>query len=309
MNYLYNGLGQRVSKQGSASLVPTGTHLYTYDEGGRLIGEYDFTTTPRVRQETVYLGDTPVAVLTQTVSGSPAVFTTVVNYVYADHIDTPRVITQASDNRMRWRWDQADPFGTSAPNQNPASIGTFTYNPRFPGQFYDVESNLHYNYFRDYDPRIGRYVQSDPIGLAGGINTYAYVGGNPVSYTDPMGLVVEVCGQPAFGVLPIDHQWLRTDSTEAGMGGTRGVEAGNQSGDRPYDRVQVADHRGRSKQKSASCEKVEGVDESKVNDLLRIGRPLGRWSVSNHCRTFVRDVLREASYEPRPMYPPMPIVP
>ncbi|MCZ8322241.1 MAG: RHS repeat-associated core domain-containing protein, partial [Novosphingobium sp.] len=145
------------------------------------------TATPRVRQETVYLGDTPVAVLTQTVSGSPAVFTTVVNYVYADHIDTPRVITQASDNRMRWRWDQADPFGTSAPNQNPASIGTFTYNPRFPGQFYDVESNLHYNYFRDYDPRIGRYTQSDPIGLAGGINTYAYVGGNPVSRIDPDG--------------------------------------------------------------------------------------------------------------------------
>jgi RHS repeat-associated protein len=168
--------------------VPTGTHLYTYDEGGRLIGEYDFTATPRVRQETVYLGDTPVAVLTQTVSGSPVVFTTVVNYVYADHIDTPRVITQASDNRMRWRWDQADPFGTSAPNQNPASIGAFTYNPRFPGQFYDVESNLHYNYFRDYDPRIGRYAQSDPIGLEGGINTYAYVEGNPVSKVDPEGL-------------------------------------------------------------------------------------------------------------------------
>jgi hypothetical protein len=60
VNYLYNGLGQRVRKQGPTSLVPTGTHLYTYDEGGRLIGEYDNTATPRVRQETVYLGDTPV---------------------------------------------------------------------------------------------------------------------------------------------------------------------------------------------------------------------------------------------------------
>ncbi|MCZ8322718.1 MAG: RHS repeat-associated core domain-containing protein, partial [Novosphingobium sp.] len=159
------------------------------------------TATPRVRQETVYLGDTPVAVLTQTVSGSPAVFTTVVNYVYADHIDTPRVITQASDNRMRWRWDQADPFGTSAPNQNPASIGAFTYNPRFPGQFYDVESNLHYNYFRDYDPRIGRYVQSDPIGLAGGINTYGYVEGQPTRYSDPRGLLPVPVITGGFGAL------------------------------------------------------------------------------------------------------------
>jgi RHS repeat-associated protein len=167
--------------------VPTGTHLYTFDEAGHLIGEYDFTATPRVRQETVYLGDTPVAVLTQTVAGSPAVFTTAVNYVYTDHIDTPRVITQASDNRMRWRSDQADPFGSAAPNQNPASIGVFNYNPRFPGQFYDVESNLHYNYFRDYDPRIGRYVQSDPIGLRGGINTYSYVENQPTMKVDPTG--------------------------------------------------------------------------------------------------------------------------
>jgi RHS repeat-associated protein len=136
----------------------------------------------------VYLGDTPVAVLTQAVAGTPAVTTTTVNHVWADHLDTARVITQASDNRMRWRWDGADPFGVAAPNQNPANLGAFEFNPRFPGQYYDRETNLHYNYFRDYDPTVGRYVQSDPIGLAGGINTYAYVGGNPLSYTDPRGL-------------------------------------------------------------------------------------------------------------------------
>jgi RHS repeat-associated protein len=75
-----------------------------------------------------------------------------------------------------------DPFGNGVPG------GTFSYDLRFPGQFYDQNAKLHYNYFRDYDPNTGRYIESDPIGLRGGINTYAYAQGNPVKLTDPLGL-------------------------------------------------------------------------------------------------------------------------
>jgi RHS repeat-associated protein len=128
-----------------------------------------------------------VALIKQTIAGTTT--TTIPNYIYADQIDTPRVITRASDNKMVWRWDQADPFGLTPASENPQALGVFASNARFPGQVYDKETNLHYNWHRDFDPQLGRYVQSDPIGLAGGINSFAYVGGNPISAIDPSGLV------------------------------------------------------------------------------------------------------------------------
>ncbi len=172
-SYLYNALGQRVVKSGSN--VPTGATRYVYDEAGHLIGEYD--QSGNAIQETVYLGDTPIATVK---NGTPY-------YIYADQIDTPRVITD-TNNLMVWRWDQADPFGATLPDENPTGLGTFTYNLRFPGQVYDAETGKHYNVNRDYDPAGGRYVQSDPIGLNGGqSSTYSYVNGNPTNSVDPEG--------------------------------------------------------------------------------------------------------------------------
>ena len=110
----------------------------------------------------------------------------------ADHLNTPRAILGAA-NALVWKWD-SDAFGTTAANENPSALGAFNYNLRFPGQYYDKETANHYNYFRDnYNPKIGRYMQSDPIGLYGGsLSTYAYVKGNPVKYVDPRGLDIMV---------------------------------------------------------------------------------------------------------------------
>ena len=211
VTYVYNAMEQRTKKTGPAAVVPTGANYYAYDEQGMLIGEYDANN--KVISETVYLGSIPVALLKQTTTGSgttTAVATTA-HYIYADQIDTPRVITRASDNKMVWRWDQADPFGMAAANENPQALGVFNSNQRFPGQLFDKETNLHYNWHRDYDPQLGRYVQSDPIGLSGGINTFGYVGGNPLVYVDENGLQVA----PRLPARVVQHNALNDPNSQA----------------------------------------------------------------------------------------------
>jgi RHS repeat-associated protein len=128
-----------------------------------------------------------VLALTLWVGSSVAQSPAGVYYVHTDHLNTPRAITNQVGQTV-WSWDNTDPFGANAPNENPSGLGTFTCNLRLPGQYFDKETNLYYNYFRDYDPSIGRYIQSDPIGLEGGLNTYGYVGSNPLNFMDPEGL-------------------------------------------------------------------------------------------------------------------------
>ena len=78
---------------------------------------------------------------------------------------------------------------TSIPNVNPSGLGVFEYNLRFPGQQYDAPLGLHYNYFRDYDPAIGKYAESDPLGVRGGLNTYEYAFSSAPNVFDSTGLV------------------------------------------------------------------------------------------------------------------------
>ena len=174
LSMYYNALGQRVMKAGA-----NGFTGYVYDEGGHPVGEYAQGTLSGI--ETIYLGNLPVAVLAP--QGS--------FYVVADHIDTPLVLAQ-TDGTNVWDWRNRDPFGNNTPITSPVLPA---YDHRFPGQVADVETGLFYNYFRDYDPQIGRYVQSDPIGLDGGTNTYAYVSNAPLTGVDPLGLIEHNSGQ------------------------------------------------------------------------------------------------------------------
>src|SRR5262249_49711113 len=117
------------------------------------------------------------------------------HFIHVDHLDTPRLIADSSGTPV-WRNDNTEPFGSSAPGENPVGLGAFEFPLRFPGQYADKETNLHYNYFRDYDPSLGRYGESDPIGFRGGLNTYAYVASSPLSYKDVLGLLpMEIMGK------------------------------------------------------------------------------------------------------------------
>jgi RHS repeat-associated protein len=99
------------------------------------------------------------------------------------------VVADASGTTI-WRWDQAEPFGVNAADDDPDTNSvSFEFPLRLPGQYADKETNLHYNYFRDYDPGLGRYRQSDPIGLLGGLHTYAYADSSPLLRTDELGLM------------------------------------------------------------------------------------------------------------------------
>jgi len=172
--YTYNAMGERIGKVATSPQATT--ERYDYNEASQLIGEYGTTN-----RDYIWLGDLPVALVDNTINGS--VTTSTVNYVIADQLSTPRAVTNSAGTVI-WSWAyQGNPFG----EQQPTSTG-YVLNLRYPGQYYDAESGANYNMFRTYEPATGRYLQSDPIGLDGGISTYVYVGNNPLSNSDPLGL-------------------------------------------------------------------------------------------------------------------------
>jgi RHS repeat-associated protein len=128
--------------------------------------------------EYVYLGDQLLAMI----KPGEAVY-----YFHNDHLGTPQVLTNDSQ-AIAWKAVYT-PFGGAV-----TSIATVENPFRFPGQYYDPETGLHYNYFRYYNPQTGRYITPDPIGLEGGTNLFAYAGNNSINAIDPLGLILKLVG-------------------------------------------------------------------------------------------------------------------
>jgi len=213
-DYAYNGLGLRTKRV----LYPTGSaaqyYYSVYDAEGRQIGEYNasgavlneyvFGPAGRVARLGAGYGDT--------------------QWHHNDHLGTSQALSNTL-GKVVWKGSY-EPFGKLSEEKDPDGDGVPTNNwQRFPGQSWDWESGTYYNYHRSYDPISGRYTQSDPIGLVGGMNTYGYLGGNPLNSIDPTGLnyyqaSAQVGGGAAFSI------GIQVDSDTGDVFITGGIGAG-----------------------------------------------------------------------------------
>ncbi|PVV25102.1 MAG: hypothetical protein B6D78_00685 [gamma proteobacterium symbiont of Ctena orbiculata] len=192
--YTYNRFGERIKKVVYSNSKHPKVTYYLYD-GHQLTAEADGSG--NVTAQYLYQQQRPILKL----EGKTAYA------IHTDHLGAPRAVT---DDAQQSVWSAVySPFGLINIEQQ-----QITLNIRLPGQYEDQESGTYFNYHRDYDPSTGRYLTSDPIGLKGGINTYAYVGGNPLNNIDPLGLFL----------LAFDGTWVDRDSTDPRMAITSNVE-------------------------------------------------------------------------------------
>jgi RHS repeat-associated protein len=174
--YKYNGLSQLASRTVTAPIGPSGTIQYIYDLDGHLIAEADSATGATLR-EYIWLDDLPVAVVANVTS------TPILLMVHADHLKRPIRMTDATKATV---WSAIwKPFG------EPHSLSaTQSLDARLPGQWFQIETGLAYNWHRHYDPTTGRYTQPDPLGLVDGPSLFDYAYGSPLIGTDFTGLKV-----------------------------------------------------------------------------------------------------------------------
>ncbi|MBJ7313814.1 hypothetical protein H7U20_26985, partial [Rugamonas sp. CCM 8940] len=203
--YRYNHRGERIAK------TTVDQHSYYLYENRKLVAELDGQG--KIRRQYVYLADQPVAIIDSRVQDAATGERTglarfladvaaiwhawfghgdTIAYLHNNHLGVTELVSDAQGKPL-WRADYAA-FGklisTAVLNKTGTPSDAFQFNLRLPGQYADQETGLHYNGQRYYDPARGRYLTPDPLGLRAGANSYAYVGGNPLKYVDPDGLIL-----------------------------------------------------------------------------------------------------------------------
>ena len=183
--YTYDGL-ERMAIRTTQNMSPAGTTHYLYDLSGRLLVEAD--DTGATLREYVWIDDLPLAVVSDVNTVSPNLY-----YVHGDQLNRPIKMTDASKALV---WDAVYlPFGSVL-----SITGSAINNMRFPGQYFLIEDGLHYNWYRHYDPTLGRYIQPDPLGIVDGPALYAYAKAAPTINVDPKGLQIVI---PRPGMTPV----------------------------------------------------------------------------------------------------------
>jgi RHS repeat-associated protein len=213
--YAYDPFGRRIAKtvsQNPSGQGSTGTTLYFYADEG-LIAEVDGSPTNNGGNITTTYGWMPNNTWgtapqwkrdhagqsgATDVQGS-ANTNGITHYVHVDHLGTSQRLTN-TQGETTWR-AVSEAFGKTFVDTTlaPTTTGTTTNNLRFPGQYEDQETGTYYNYMRTYLPMVGRYGESDPVGLSAGVNTYAYAAVNPLRFIDSDGLTSEDIPPPAPG--------------------------------------------------------------------------------------------------------------
>ena len=226
MQALYNAKGERVVKSppnGPGGVKPT---YFVYDESGHLLAEYLTGQLGAItlQREYLWLEDRPVAVVVKAGTYAGQILA-----IHTDHLGTPRALTSEAGTPV-WTWAlSGSAFGEHAPNEDPDQDQVaFKFNLRYPGQYFDSESGLHYNYFRDYEPGVGRYIEPDPIGQRVGPSLYSYVDGSPLSFIDTLGLYRH-CFQDEKPLM----DWVRGRGNVQ-VGTYRGVTCVEIPGPRPF---------------------------------------------------------------------------
>ena len=202
----YNGRGERVlaSSGAPAPALPSASGDWAtggitgtlYDESGQVISKLVSGSALRF-EEIVWIDNTPVGRVLSSTTEAQEVYA-----IHSDHLNTPRALASAQVQNHQpagtvvWRWklnqhtaSGSNAFGAQGATEDADGNGSVVkFDLRFPGQQWDAAVGLHYNYFRDYEPGTGRYVESDPIGLGGGLSTFGYANANALQYIDDLGL-------------------------------------------------------------------------------------------------------------------------